>query len=92
MTRDELWLSHCTEIMEFIKANNRNPSKYKSEEKRMVNWLKANRKVRNKGLLLPGRVERLRELTDLMAKFHRANQHTPPAIMKIKDNYQTITI
>ena len=39
--------------IDFIKTNKRCPSKYKPEERNLVNWAKYNRKMRNKGLLSP---------------------------------------
>lgn len=74
MTNDERWEAHWTEIMQFMDQNDRNPSKYKPEERRMINWLKANRKVRNAGKLEPNREAKLKVITDRMAQLHRRNQ------------------
>ena len=49
MTQDERWNIWYQEVMAFIESNHRNPSKYRIEEHDMLNWLKANRKVMNKG-------------------------------------------
>lgn len=49
MTQDERWQARYEEVVDFIKANHRNPSKHRIEEHDMLNWLKANRKVMNKG-------------------------------------------
>jgi len=45
MTQDEKWQAKYDEVVDFIKVNHRNPSKYRLEEHDMLNWLKANRKV-----------------------------------------------
>jgi hypothetical protein len=39
--------------MRFLNENHRNPSKHRIEEHDMLNWLKANRKVMNKGEMRP---------------------------------------
>ncbi len=79
MTREELWQTHCAEVMRFMDATNRNPSKYHKEEMRMVNWLKANRKRRNAGTLDPDRLEKFNLLIERMERLHRKNQYTMPA-------------
>ena len=49
MTQDERWNIRYKEVMEFIEANKRNPSKYRIEEHLKLNWIKANRKALNAG-------------------------------------------
>ncbi len=49
MTQDERWLTRYNEVVGFIEANHRNPSRHRIEEHDMLNWLKANRKVMNAG-------------------------------------------
>ena len=63
------------EVVEFINANHRNPSKHRIEEHNMLNWLKANRKLLNAGALKPERVERFKELLALMERYKRINQY-----------------
>ena len=58
MTQDEKWLTRYKEVMEFIQANKRNPSKHRIEEHDMLNWVKANRKALNVGKMKPERVEK----------------------------------
>ena len=57
MTQDEKRLVRYQEVIGFIEAKHRNPSKYRIEEHDMLNWLKANRKVMNAGKMKPERVE-----------------------------------
>lgn len=52
----ERWIVRYNEVVEFINNNHRNPSKYCIEEHDMLNWLKANRKARNAGVLKPERL------------------------------------
>lgn len=47
MTHDERWMSMWQSYMDFMKENGRRPSKYKPEERTLVNWLKHNRKLVN---------------------------------------------
>ena len=38
MTQDEKWMAKYKEIVRFIEANKRNPSKHRIEEHNMLNW------------------------------------------------------
>ena len=49
MTQEERWNIRYQEVMAFIEANHRNPSKHRIEEHDMLNWVKANRKALNAG-------------------------------------------
>ena len=74
MTQDERWLAKYNEVVEFIEANHRNPSRYRIEEHDMLNWLKANRKRMNANELKPERVEAFKELLALMEQYKHINQ------------------
>ena len=75
MTQEERWMTRYNEVVGFIEANRRNPSKHRIEEHDMLNWLKANRKALNAGKLKPERVEKFKELLELMEKYKRINQY-----------------
>ena len=75
MTQDERWNIRYEEVMAFIKGYHRNPSKHRIEEHDHLNWLKANRKVMNAGTLKPERVEKFRELMEMMERYRRKNQY-----------------
>ena len=75
MTQDEKWLTRYKEVMEFIQANKRNPSKHWIEEHDMLNWVKANRKQLNAGKMKPERVEKFNILLELIEKYKRINQY-----------------
>ena len=47
MTQDERWTIRYKEVVEFIKTNHRNPSKYDMEERNMYNYIKHTRKQMN---------------------------------------------
>ena len=59
MTQDERWQKRYEEVVDFLEANKRNPSKHRIEEHDHLNWLKANRKVMNAGKMKNDRVEKL---------------------------------
>ena len=75
MTQDEKWMAKYQEVIGFIEANHRNPSKYRLEEHDMLNWLKANRKVLNAGRMKADRVEKFKELLKMMEQYRRKNQY-----------------
>ena len=74
MTQDEKWMAKYYEVVEFIKTNHRNPSKYVAEDRDMLNWLKANRKTLNAGKMKPERVEKFKELLAMTEQYRRKNQ------------------
>ena len=75
MTQDEKWVTKYNEVVAFIETNKRNPSKYRIEEHDMLNWLKANRKAMNAEKMKVERVEKFKELLELMEKYKRINQY-----------------
>ena len=66
MNQDTRWLTRYNEVKSFIEANHRNPSKHRIEEHDMLNWVKTNRKALNAGKMKDERVERFKELLELM--------------------------
>jgi len=75
MDQDTRWLTRYNEVIKFIEANKRNPSKHRIEEHDMLNWLKANRKLLNAGSLKAERVEPFQQLLGLIEKYKRLNQY-----------------
>ena len=75
MTQEEKWQQRYKEVVDFIEANHRNPSKHRVEEHDMLNWVKANRKRMNAGLLKAERVEPFQQLLGLIEKYKRINQY-----------------
>lgn len=75
MTQDEKWLARYNEVIDFIKVNHRNPSKYVDEERGLVNWCKHQRKVLNAGKMKGKRLDLFNELQDLSEEFRRVNQY-----------------
>ena len=76
MTQDEKWMAKYKEIVRFIEANKRNPSKYDAVERgEYYTWLKHNRKRMNAGELKHERVEMLKKLLELTEQYRRKNQY-----------------
>ena len=75
MTQDEKWMVRYEEVVNFIEANHRNPSKHRVEEHLMLNWVKQQRKLVNAGKLKEDRVGRFNELLALIEENKRVNQY-----------------
>ena len=75
MTQDERWQMRYKEVVSFIEANHRNPSRHKIEEHNMLNWLKANRKQMNANSLKLERVVPFNQLLKLIEQNKRLNQY-----------------
>lgn len=74
MTQDERWLKRYEEVKGFIEIKKRNPSKHRIEEHLLLNFVKHNRKLMNKGELKEERIERFKELLAKMEECKRVNQ------------------
>lgn len=75
MTQDERWITKYNEIMAFMAENHRNPSRHRLEEHDMLNWVKQQRKLKNKGDLRAERAEMLERLLSLWEECKRKNQY-----------------
>lgn len=75
MTQEEKWQGKYEEVVGFIKANHRNPSKHRVEEHLMLNWIKANRKVKNAGKMKEESVVLFEKLLALIEEYKRVNQY-----------------
>jgi len=75
MTQDEKWMVKYQEVIGFIEANHRNPSKHRIEEHDMLNWVKANRKILNAGKMKAERVVLFAKLQEMMEQYRRKNQY-----------------
>lgn len=76
MTQDEKWMAKYQEVVAFIQANKRNPSRYDDTERGLyVNWLRHNRKMYNSGEMKEERRTQFKELLSLTEQFRRKNQY-----------------
>ena len=75
MDQETRWLTRYNEVKTFIEENHRNPSKHRIEEHDMLNWVKQQRKLNNKGELKAERAEMLERLLSLWEEYRRVNQY-----------------
>ena len=75
MTQEERWIKRYEVVVEFINTNHRNPSRHRIEEHDMLNWVKANRKRMNAGLLKEPRQGKFKELQILVKQYKHVNQY-----------------
>ena len=75
MTQDERWMAKYNDAMEFMEKYHRNPSRHRLEEHDILNWIKHNRKVMNKGEMKGERVEKFKVLLSKMEENKRKNQY-----------------
>lgn len=76
MTQDEKWLLKYNEVVAFVEANHRNPSKHDDEERGLyLNWIKHNKKLLNSGDLKEERVTPFKGILAQMGEYKRVNQY-----------------
>lgn len=75
MTQNELWLTKYYEILDWMNANKRNPSKYHIEEHDYLNWIKYNRKLIKAGKMKEVRMALFEDLLSLSEEYKRINQY-----------------
>ena len=74
MTQNERWQLNYEEVVQFVKTNCRNLSKYEMSERRLYTWMKHQRKVMNAGKMKEERVEKFKELLEIGEQYKRVNQ------------------
>mgnify|MGYP002620981915 FL=1 len=74
MTQEERWNKRYDEVVTYMNRYHRNPSKHRIEDHLMLNWMKHQRKLMNRGDLSPDRVERFRALMAKGERYKRENQ------------------
>ena len=75
MTQEERWQKRYEEVVDFIEANHRNPSKYSPDEKLLVHFLTRGRKLMNASELKEPRLGMFKELLLLCEKYKHLNQY-----------------
>ena len=76
MRQDDLWDKNYDEFLNYIETRKHRPSKYKDDERRMINWLKYNKKMMTANKLPTERVERFNHLLQRLKHYQRLNQYT----------------
>lgn len=75
MGQETRWLTKYKEVVDFVEANHRSPSRHRIEEHDMLNWVKANRKALNAGKMKEERVEMFKKLLALADENKHVNQY-----------------
>ena len=75
MTQDERWQAQYDQMMAFMKANHRRPSKHRLEEHDMLNWFKSTKKQIAKGNYSPERLKKFEILLEVANQYRRKNQY-----------------
>ena len=73
MTQDESWLSRYHEILDWMKANKKNPSKHRIEEHDYLNWIKYNRKMMKAGKMKEVRIPLFNQILVLFEENKKVN-------------------
>lgn len=76
MTQEERWKANWQEVMDFMEANKRRPSKYVDSERGLRNWWKHQQKLFNAGLLKTDRIEMYKQLIETGERYRHVNQYT----------------
>ena len=75
MSQDERWILKYNEVKDFIVKNKRNPSRHNIEDHLLLNFIKHNRKLLNKGEMKSERIELFKQLLELIEQNKRLNQY-----------------
>lgn len=75
MTQEEKWRKNYAEIVLYMDTYHRNPSIHRVEDHLMLNWMKHQRKLLNRGDLKPERVEKFRKLLEMSETYKHKNQY-----------------
>ena len=75
MTNEEAWNIKYQKVYAFVERNHRAPSRHRIEEHTLLNWLKYNRQILNKGVLSPEKTDLIMRLRAYIASFNRINQY-----------------
>ena len=75
MTQEELWTMKWQEVLDFMSAYQRRPSKFIPEERNMRSWWKHNKKLLNAGDMKAERVEMFKQLLEEGERYRHVNQY-----------------
>jgi len=75
LMQDTTWHKTYLEVMQFIEANKKKPSKYFLEDHKMFYWIKHNKRLMQRGELPTERIERMEALLQQLAQYKRINNY-----------------
>lgn len=76
MAQEERWKANWQEVMDFMEANKRRPSKYVDSERGLRNWWKHQQRLYNAGLLKENRIGMYKQLIETGERYRHVNQYT----------------
>lgn len=74
-SQQELWDRMYQKIINYMQVHERRPSKYRPEDKKMVNWMKFNKKRMARNLMPAERMEKFQQLLEMAKMYQRVNQY-----------------
>lgn len=74
-SQQELWDHMYQKIINYMQVHERRPSKYRPEDKKMVNWMKFNKKRMARNLMPAERIEKFQQLLEMAKMYQRVNQY-----------------
>ncbi len=75
MNQDDRWDKNYRQILTFITLERHLPSRHRTAEHQMLNWLKYQRRLLSKGKLSAERTKRFNQLMELAENYQRINQY-----------------
>ena len=92
MKRDETWKKRFSSIMKFMTRNKRCPSKYRSDELAMYEWIKYNKRLLKQQRLKTERIEPFHNLLDVVSKYQRQNQYQYKSVNSMPNNLKILLL
>lgn len=75
MKQEDKWAQHYDEIMAFMERYHKRPSKHRPEERKMLHWIKYNKKLISKNKLSEERIKKFDTLLAMGKEVQRLNQY-----------------
>ena len=74
MKQDERWELQYRQLMTFMEANHRRPSKYRVDEHLLLNWWRRCEKLYARGAMPSHRIAKFEVMLEVAEKYRRKNQ------------------
>ena len=75
MTQDERWEQHYGEVMSYMMEYRRRPSKHRPEDRKMLYWIKQNKRMMSRGLMPERRKAKFEILLETAKRYRHLNQY-----------------
>ncbi|MDE5739681.1 MAG: helicase associated domain-containing protein [Bacteroidaceae bacterium] len=87
MTQDESWEKNYHAFLNFMTEQKKRPSKHRTAEHPMLNWLKYQKKRMAQGKMKPERIDRFKQLLEVADQYLRKNQYAYTHQGNADDNF-----